>query len=189
MFPGAGGTVDFRYGGLSGNSDDTGNYNAIFYFGRPVRMASSLTVEGTKNRAARTEHYGERLLYAYETPAPLFGDVGDGLIDESGICVVDIDDIFAETSRTDIQYQVFLQPLAEGDIWVDERTPMYFTVKGTPGLPFSWEIKAKQAGYETERLDRGDLQNLDTKETNYDEIYGDLIEDFINEQEAEYGND
>lgn len=189
FMPAAGGSVGFRYGGASGNSDDSGDYGAPFYFGMAVRMASNLTVEGTKNRAARTEHYGERLLYAYETPAPLFGDVGDGLIDESGICVVDIDDIFAETSRTDIQYQVFLQPLAEGDIWVEERTPMYFTVKGTPGLPFSWEIKAKQAGYETERLDRADLQNLDTKETNYDEIYGDMIEEFITEQEAEYGND
>ena len=34
-----------------------------------------------------------------------------------------------------------------------QKTQGYFVVAGTPGLPFSWEAKAKQKGFESERLE------------------------------------
>lgn len=122
-------------------------------FSKEATFSSNLKVSGTKSRAVDTEGYGTRLQYCYEMPSPLFGDVGEGQTDEDGECVVYLDDVFSETVRLDIEYQVFLQKEGPGDLWVQEKTPVYFLVKGTGNLKFSWEIKARQKGYECERLE------------------------------------
>ena len=57
-----------------------------------------------------------------------------------------------ETVNTDIEYQVFLQKEAAGDLWVDQKSREYFVVNGTPELNFAWEIKVKQKDFEFERL-------------------------------------
>ena len=118
-------------------------------------------VSGTKNRVVKTNDYGDRLLYCYETPSPLFGDVGEGIIAEDGKCYVMLDSIFAETVSLN-QYQVFLQKYGDGDCWISERKTAYFVVKGTPGLAFGWELKAKQFDFDQLRLERSmDLLNLE----------------------------
>ncbi len=61
---------------------------------------------------------------------------------------------FYETINTDCQYQVFLQKYGQGDVWVEERKPNYFLIKGTPNLKFAWELKARQLGFETERIEK-----------------------------------
>lgn len=147
--PGGGGNVQYRYGGAAG----TGTYNAYHYFAGSVRCANSFTVNGTKNRAVETKDYSERLLYSYETPSPMFGDAGEGVIGEDGFGYVWIDPVFAETIDTN-QYQVFLQKYGSGDCWIRERKSGYFIVEGTPNLAFGWEIKAKQIDYSQRRLDK-----------------------------------
>lgn len=126
--------------------------------------ALTLYISGTKSRVASTEDYSERLLYCYETPSPMFGDVGEGVIGEDGLCYVWLDPVFAETITT-MQYQVFLQAYGEGSLYVTERKPGYFCVKGTPGLAFGWEIKAKQSDFDQLRLERKtddvDITNAD----------------------------
>lgn len=136
---------------------------------------NSIEVANTKSRRATTDDYGERLLYCYETPSPMFGDIGSGKTDENGLCVVSIDDIFAETVRTDYDYQVFLQKRGEGDIWVEDKKPGYFVVSGTPNIQFDWELKARQSGFETLRIDDGVLKDIAEQEQRND--YIDLIED------------
>lgn len=121
-----------------------------------VPTFDSLIASGTKSRVVKTEHYGDRLLHAYETPSPLFGDFGSATIGEDGICIVSIDDVFSETVRTDMAYQVFLQKCGPGDVWVSDKTPTYFVVEGTPGLLFDWQITAHQKDYETARIDDAD---------------------------------
>ena len=118
-----------------------------------IIAGGSMQVYGAKNRIIETENYAERLQYCYETPTPMFGDVGEGKIDETGKCMIYLDDMFAETIDTDVQYQVFLQAYGEGNEYVNERSPSYFVVCGTPGLAFGWEIKAVQKGYDTVRLE------------------------------------
>ena len=168
--PGAGGAVGYRYGGAEG----AGTYGGWHYFGSTVRIASTLTVTGTKSRAVETEDYAERLLYAYETPSPMFGDVGEGVIGEDGLCYVWLDPIFAETIDKR-QYQVFLQKYGEGDCYILERTQSRFIVSGTPGLSFGWEIKAKQIDYSQRRLDK--------------HINGDWPLSIIGEESANYINE
>lgn len=118
-----------------------------------IIAGGSMQVYGAKNRIIETENYAERLQYCYETPTPMFGDVGEGAIDKTGKCYVWLDDVFAETIDTDVQYQVFLQAYGEGNVYVNERSPSYFVVCGTPGMEFGWEIKAVQRGYDTIRLE------------------------------------
>ena len=116
-------------------------------------ISGSLSVSGTKSRFVDTESYGERLLYCYETPSPMFGDLGEGLLDETGKCYVFIDDVFAETVDSDCAYQVFLQPYGDGKCYVEERTSMYFVVRGTAVMRFGWELKCIQKNYDTIRLE------------------------------------
>ena len=106
----------------------------------------------SKSRFVATEDYGERILYCYETPTPTFGDIGEGTIGDDGMCYIFIEPIFAETVTLN-QYQVFLQKYGDGECYVSERKSDHFVVCGTVGLSFSWEIKAKQLGYDQKRLD------------------------------------
>ena len=117
-----------------------------------LNVDGDLTVSGTKSRIVNTEQYSNRLLYCYESPSPLFGDVGEGVIGEDGRCYVWIDPIFAQTITTE-QYQVFLQKYGRGECVVSERNLAYFVVNGEPGLAFGWEIKAKQSGFDQKRLE------------------------------------
>lgn len=128
------------------------NYVALTRSGSVI-ASGSITAGGAKPRMIETESYGKRLEYCYETPTPLFGDIGEGIIDDTGVCMIYIDDIFAETANTNCDYQVFLQSYSEYNCYVSERTPFYFVVNGEPNTSFGWEIKAVQKDFETYRLD------------------------------------
>ena len=156
----------------------------IDVYSTSTSFSNNITVGGSKSRKAPTENYDDRLLYCYEMPSPMFGDIGDGITDEEGVSVISIDDIFAETIRGDLNYQVFLQKCGPGELWVEERTPTYFVVKGTPNMKFSWELKAKQAGYETERLEREEYLGYTPYLQTPEELLDSELSDLIMEQEA-----
>lgn len=122
---------------------------------------ADLSVRGTKKRIFPTKNYGTQAFYCYEMASPMFGDIGEASISEDGTCLIDIDDIFQESTNVRIEYYVFLQKEGDGDCWVDQKEQTYFTVKGTPGLKFAFEVKARQADYEHMRF-------ADTSETAYD---------------------
>lgn len=142
-------------------------------------VSGDFTVGGTKSRRAGTENYGDRLLYCYETPTPLFGDIGEAQLDEDGLCYVDIDDIFSETIADRVEYQVFLQKEGEGDCWISAKDPRYFVIQGTPNLKVAWELKAKQKDYELTRLEQS---NRGLDEYEYDNA-DTTLEAYITEQE------
>ena len=110
-------------------------------------------ISGTpKSRLVDTDDYQDRLLYCYEMPSPIFGDMGEGVIGEDGICYVMLEPIFSETIIK-TQYQVFLQKYGDGDCWVRDRNSSYFIVEGTPGMAFGWEVKGKQIDCSQWRLE------------------------------------
>jgi hypothetical protein len=108
---------------------------------------------GTKSVNMDTKSYGEHLLYCYEMPTRMFGDIGRAELDETGTCYVYLDDTFLETINTNANYNVFLQKYGQGDIWIEDIQPTYFVVSGTPGLKFAWELKANQIGDNNTRLE------------------------------------
>lgn len=147
------------------------NGNATFY--------SNLTVSGTKSRRVSTKDYGERLLYCQESPSPIFTDIGEGETDSTGTCEIWIDDIFGETIDETVNYQVFLQKYGEGDLWVEERTPYMFKVKGSKNLKFGWELKAIQRDYDTMRLE--EVEEIEEQE----DILGELLNEITKGEDNE----
>lgn len=123
---------------------------------------SGLWCTGSKHRVVRTQDYGERLLCCYETPSPMFGDVGAAQIDETGKCLIFIDEKFAQTVDLEYLYDVFLTKYGPGDCYVSERTASYFIVEGAKNLKFAWEIKTIQRDYENLRLEEHERENDDT---------------------------
>lgn len=152
-------------------------------FGGGVRVGGDLTVYGDKNREVDTENYGRRLAYCYETATPYFGDLGHGMTDENGVCLIEIDDIFREIVGEQ-EYLVFLQPEGEGNLYVNkaEKYCNYFIVRGTANLSFAWEIKSIQKEKQFTRFgtdsERGmlDIDYTDLEETLVSEINNPLIE-------------
>lgn len=120
-----------------------------------VTVHADFKVTGTKSIVAKTQNYGSQAFYCYETPTPALGDFGGGVIGEDGLAMILIDDIFRECTDTEIEYFVFLQREGAGDAWVSEKTDTYFSVRGTPGLRFAWELKARQLNKEYIRFNAG----------------------------------
>lgn len=135
-------------------------------FNEEVKVVGNFSVTGTKSVIAKTENYGNQLFYCYETPTPTLGDFGGGIIGKDGMAIISIDDIFQESTETAIEYYVFLQNEGEGQSWVSEKSDAYFVVKGTPGLRFAWELKAKQKNKEYIRFNAG----KEDREVNFETV-------------------
>jgi phage minor structural protein len=166
-----GGTVIWNWFTINCNTEMYGSLNASalntrvgsgggIYADGDIYAAGSIGCGGSKPRIVKTKSFGHVQMNAYETPTPYFGDIGEGQLDENGECLIAFDDVFKETVDTDICYQVFLQKYGKGDIWVDDRTPDYFIVKGTPELKFGFEIKAIQKDYEGVRCDAPSVEMM-----------------------------
>lgn len=170
------------FDGMDDNLD--GNYCELYHFGigfyengsvtaqlNPDEMyvAGDATVEGDlnvtgkKHRTIQTPNYGKISLSAYETASPMFGDIGSGQIGDDGLCYIWIDPVFVQTIFG--EYQVFVQGYSDAPFYVTERASGYFVVKGPAGASFGWEIKAKQAGLEQERMDAFHRREKKEKET------------------------
>ena len=148
-------------------------------FGGKVRVGGDLTVYGDKNREVDTENYGRQLAYCYETATPYFGDLGHGMTDENGVCLIEIDDIFRETVGEQ-EYLVFLQPEGEGNLYVNkaEKYCNYFIVRGTANLSFAWEIKSIQKEKQFTRFGTDSERGM--LDTNYADLEETLISDINN---------
>lgn len=166
-------------GFITVQNNNNGNITKI----EPVGITTkNLNATGTKKRIVDTENYATRSLYCYEMPSPVFGDVGEAVLDENGKCIIMIDDIFSETIVTNIEYQVFLQKEGQGDVWIEEKENTYFEAVGTPGLKFAWEIKARQKDYETERLEIFDEE--DFTDIDYASEAAEMVDNFYKELEV-----
>ena len=126
-------------------------------------FGGDLNVTGKKHRTVQTPDYGNISLSAYEMASPMFGDIGSGQIGDDGLCYIWIDPVFVQTIFG--EYQAFVQGYSDAPFYVAERASDYFVVKGPAGGLFGWEIKAKQAGLEQERMDAFHRREKKEKET------------------------
>lgn len=136
-------------------------------------------VGGNKNRIVTTKSYGDRALNAMESADCLFFDYGRGII-KNGKYKVIIDEIFKETVNLD-DYDVFITKYNSGDVWISEKNPNFFIVRGTNNLNFSWQLVAKQLGYENIRLQ----ENNKIKEMK--QHFGNMLKT-IKEENAQFEN-
>lgn len=130
----------------------TSESNKIELDATNVTISKNFRVTGTKN-AIHVTRDGVRTTPAYETAESYLGDIGEAQTDDGGVALIPIEVLFSDTVNTDIPYQVFLSSYDKGYIWVSKRSPKYFEVKSdNPNVKFTWEIKAKRRGYESDRL-------------------------------------
>lgn len=108
-------------------------------------------VGGHKDRIVKTADYGDVGMAAYETPVPMFGDVGSGIIGEDGMCRIWMDPVYMQTVSG--QLYIFLQPRAAGEFFVSGEGPGYFDVTGPAGAAFDWTVNARQKDFANERFD------------------------------------
>ena len=151
-----------------------------------LNVTGDLNVSGTKSRLIRSDD-GDFSLHAYETTTPYFGDIGTGMINSSGYDIVPIDYLFKNTIDTDAEYCVFLQKEGNGDLWVDEKDPLFFIVKGTPELKYSWELKAVQKDYGTiymnEKCSDFQIASNDNEDSEVIDVLDDIIKQLDQEEE------
>jgi hypothetical protein len=125
-----------------------------------LQVDGDFNADGSKSAIVPTDDYGERLLYALESPEVWFEDFGTAaLID--GEAVVELEAIFAQTVNLSGGYHVFLTPLGDcNGLYVAEKTAASFTVRelggGTASLDFDYRVVAKRLGYEDLRLEEWD---------------------------------
>lgn len=172
---------DNTYGGL-GMTLCGVDGNAIAYLNRSqatftgdVFVEGGFEVNGVKNRRVKTEDFGNRLLYCYEMPSPMFGDVGEATVGDDGLVYIELDPVFEQTIVTE-QYQVFIQKYGSGDVYVKERKTNYFIVEGTPGLSFGWEVKCKQKDFDQLRLEQK-FDSVNNESCDYGAMAGEAIAD------------
>ena len=138
-------------------------------------------VSGSKNSIQKTKNYGDRLINAYETAEYYYGDLGFGIINEDGECLMALDDIFLECVNTKQAYHVFTQAY-NGKIESIERYETYIMIRGIPKTEFSWQAMAKRLGYENHRLE---TPNDFDKTENYENMFDRHFEEFEAEKTTE----
>lgn len=129
-----------------------------------LQVNGDLDVYGSKN-AAHVTRDGLRLTPAYETAESYLGDIGTAQTGEECTVIIPIEEHFSDVINTDYEYQVFLQGYSEGFVYITSRDKASFTVQSSvPNLPFTWEIKGKRRGYESDRLILTDTKYEEIKE-------------------------
>lgn len=126
-------------------------------------VGGDFDVSGSKHCVQSTKNYGKVLFNAYETPGSYFGDIGRARLDESGICIIYIDDFMQESINTKIEYEVFTS-IYEGELdktKAVEFFEQYFILHGTPNALIGWEIKGKRIGYENIRIEEKQDYHID----------------------------
>ncbi len=135
---------------VNGNAAISGN----------LTVGGNFTAVGTKSAVVETEDYGERRLYAVESPEVWFEDFGSAEL-VNGQVTLKFEPVFAQTINTTETYHVFLTPISDEAVllFVTAKTLTGFTVRGVTldGTPsnaaFDYRVVAKRLGYEDARLE------------------------------------
>lgn len=153
-------TSDTRYQMFGWRHESSGAYQCLEMeqVDNAVTVPNRLNVGGVcsvrtllawdaKERVVQTDTWGGRGMAAMESPEPLFFDAGSGVLDEGGVCCIEIAPVYEEVTSPTVERRWYVTPTAEGTLWV-EKTGWGAVVHGTPGLPFDWMVSSVQRGYE-----------------------------------------
>lgn len=119
----------------------------------------NMTASGTKSGRVQTANYGQRLLYAMESPEVWFEDIGAAVL-ANGVARLTFDPMFAEAANLKTDYHVFVTPICEEPVvlFVSDKTANGFSVQGVTlsnqpsDCAFDYRVIAKRLGYEQTRL-------------------------------------
>ena len=120
---------------------------------------------GTKSGVVRTSSYGDRLLYAVESPEVWFEDFGSAQLAD-GLAVVMLDPMFLEAVEVDEgenAMKVFVTPTSPNQgLWVQKGAD-HFTVRASADesneATFDWRVVVKRKGAHSIRMESLDELN------------------------------
>lgn len=127
--------------------------NASCVMAMTLDRSGNFGAAGTKSAIVRTDHYGQRKLYAVEAPDVRFSDEGLAHL-QDGVARVELDPIFLETIEGD--YLVHVTPYGDAALYVAEVGQGYFVVRSRDGdakAAFAWRLSAMRKGYADVRLE------------------------------------
>jgi hypothetical protein len=155
---------------VRGDAQNPGAFSGVFTsdghgvsISTPAGKTGLSVFGGTKTALVATAD-GARSLYCEEASEVWFSDYGFGKL-ESGVAMVEVDPVFAQTVNLGEPYHVFLQAYGDADLYVASRGGEGFEVRvreGDPYVEFSYRLMAKRLGYENERLARAPWADNDT---------------------------
>lgn len=152
----------------NGFYDSYGNFGFYRYqqsfINKGLRVSNGLSVSGTKSSLVDTENYGERLLYAFETPEYLFATYGKAMTNDDGYVEVEIEPMFLETVNTDSKnYHVFVSSYDNSTSYACYLERDRFLIKSDkPNVEISWQMVAYRRGYEDFYLETPSSNNEKT---------------------------
>lgn len=157
---------------MNGNGfyDSYGNFGLYRYqqsfINKGLRVSNGLSVSGTKSSLVDTESYGERLLYAFETPEYLFATYGKAMTNNDGYVEVEIESMFLETVNTNSKnYHVFVSSYDNSTSYACFLEHDRFMIKSDkPNVEISWQLVAYRKGYEDFYLETPASNNEKTPE-------------------------
>jgi hypothetical protein len=126
-----------------------------------VNESGDMVAIGTKSAGVTTQDYGQRKLYAVESPEVWFEDFGRAQLVDGAATVV-LEPVFAQTVNLET-YHVYLSAVCQEPVllFVTQQIPAAFTVQGVTldGQPsqcaFDYRLVARRLGYENVRLEPG----------------------------------
>lgn len=136
------------FNGGTGGAEFEGNVDIQGPVGLGVSYAvncQTLHAWGSKDRVVLSS-VGNIKMAAFETPEPSFADSGSGQLDADGLCLIDLDPLYADTIEQDKAIRWLVTPTAHGAVWIEKRDRCAL-VHGTPGLTFDWMCIGAQRGY------------------------------------------
>lgn len=143
-----GGNATITLAGQEGSAVFTGNVDVQGPTGLGVTKTVScqnLSAWGSKSRIVLTS-VGNVKMAAFETPEPCFADSGSAQLDKNGLCLLELDPVYAETVDRTKTLRWLVTPTSEGTAWVEKRGACAM-VHGTPGMTFDWMCIGAQRGY------------------------------------------
>lgn len=124
--------------------------------------------------------------YSSQSTHETISDIGHGIIDESGECIIFFENDFLDFADTRTSYFVTYEVIGRNQkqIYTIEHTSRYFIVGGESGQEFTYRIECKKAGSNCERYFRNISQDHEIVNKGLDDIQG-----FRNEYEEKQSRD
>lgn len=127
---------------------------------KDVLVIGNFKVQGDKNCIQKTENYGDILFYSTEDVNSLltYTDIDNvystRLENNKYTCRIEITDIIKECINTSLKYNVYLNKIEQGDIWLSETQESFFVVESDRPISFKYKLEGRRFNFEDRTLDK-----------------------------------
>ncbi|MDZ4042542.1 MAG: hypothetical protein U1D96_03505 [Eubacteriales bacterium] len=114
-----------------------------------LHVTGRLSAGGSKPARQQTDDFGERYLYARESPDVRYVVEGSATLVDGTYCI-ELDPVFLQCIEPDTEgtpWLVHLTPCGNANLFVAEVNPASIVIRGTQDVRFAWSLSAVRKGY------------------------------------------